>query len=523
MPTLAGWLTGEQVPHEVIDQTLSTMSAVLGRHGGELARTIQPGAGLIAFSDTAHAMQRNEEPPVLDWVPTRRTMLYHRPLSGAHPLYYIENWPAQGNLLFASELKALLALGVPRRLHLAALDALLRYGFIPAPWTLFKDIHIVPAGSILRWQRAKTVVNPTTDYNLDEPSTQRDPIDYLYSQLAQATSALLPFHEQLAALCSGDDASILVTLLATQHTETLFTLAILDYHHASNIHKDVERIASRCHRPGLAITAVDEPAFWIATLTGLEAPSVDTRPLALHQLLHTVAAETGARVVLSGLGASTLCGLGLAQAAGESEQQDVLSGYSQTLIPRQQNTFPLWSQEATSMLRREESWEKSLHARKLARQAARILDKQRRQYYLDLHLRLPDLLVGPAQQLATQERVAIRSPYLSKEVLDTLTRLPALLPNGTWKEQLSTTLLQRYLSYRHSGTSHASLTIPTTSLLRPGTSDVLRQTLLPATIRATGIFSEQAVEELLKRRTVSRELLLVFTTQLVCQLFAVGL
>jgi len=511
------------VPHEVIDQTLSTLSAVLGRHGGELARTIQPGAGLIAFSDTAHAMQRNEEPPVLDWVPARRTMLYHRPLSGAHPLYYIENWPAQGNLLFASELKALLALGVPRRLHLAALDALSRYGFIPAPWTLFKDIHIVPAGSILRWQRAKTLVNPATDYHLDELPKQHDALGHLHSQLAHATSALLPSHEQLATLCSGDDASILVTLLATQHTEALFTLATLDYNHVSNIHKDVERVASRCHRPSLAITAVDEPAFWIATLSGLEAPSMDTRPLALHQLLHTVAAETGARVVLSGLGASTLCGVGLAQAAGESEQKDILACYSQTLVPAQHRKFPLWSQEAVTILRREESWEKSLYARKLARQAARISDKQQRQYYLDLHLRLPDLVVGPAQQLATQERIAIRSPYLSKDVLDTLTRLPALLPDGTRKEHLATTLLYRYLFYRHSGTSHASLAMPTTSLLRPSTSDVLRQTLSPAAIRATGIFSEHAVEELLKRQEASRELLLVFTTQLVCQLFTVGL
>jgi asparagine synthetase B (glutamine-hydrolysing) len=450
-------------------------------------------------------------------------MLYHRPLSGAHPLYYIENWPAQGNLLFASELKALLALGVPRRLHFAALDALSRYGFIPAPWTLFKDIHTVPAGSILRWQHAKTLVNPATNYHLDELPKQHDALDHLYSQLAHATSALLPSHDQLAALFNGDDASILVTLLAAQHTQAPFTLAILDYNHASNVHKDVERVAASCHRPGLAVTAVDDPAFWIATLTALEAPSVDTRPLALHQLLHTVAAETGARTVLSGLGASTVCGVGLAQALGESEQQDILARYSQTLVPPQQRMFPLWSQEAASMLRREESWEKSLHARKLARQAARISDKQRRQYYLDLHLRLPDLVVGPAQQLATQERIAIRSPYLSKDVLDTLTRLPALLPDGTRKEHLSTTLLHRHQSYRHSGTSHASLAVPTTSLLRIDTSDLLRQTLSSAAIRATGLFDEHAVEELLKLQEVSRELLLVFTTQLVCQLFAVGM
>src|SRR5579885_2459324 len=177
MPTLAGWLTGEQVPSEIIEQTLMAMGNVLGQHGGQAAHTIHPGAGLIAFADTAYTMAQQDEPPVLDWSPDRRTLVYRRPLSGLHPLYYIENWPAQGNLLFASEIKALFAVGVPRRLHLAALDTLSRYGFIPAPWTAFKDIYVVPAGSILRWQRAKIVVNHATDYHLDEALTRTNALD----------------------------------------------------------------------------------------------------------------------------------------------------------------------------------------------------------------------------------------------------------------------------------------------------------------------------------------------------------
>src|SRR5579884_3747139 len=200
MPILAGWLTGEQVPQDIIQQTLLTMGEVLGAHGGTPARTVQPGAGLMAYADTAYAMQRNDEPPVLDWVPDRHTLVYRRPLSGMHPLFYIENWPAQGNLLFASEIKALLALGMPRRWHLPALDALLRYGFIPAPWTAFKDIFVVPAGSLLRWQRAKTVMNAATEYHFDAFPTPVDVVDQLHTVLDKATTGALPPHEQLVAL-----------------------------------------------------------------------------------------------------------------------------------------------------------------------------------------------------------------------------------------------------------------------------------------------------------------------------------
>src|SRR4051812_10227120 len=195
MPILAGWLTGEQVPQEVIEQTLATMGQVLQRYGGQPAHTTHLGAGLIAFSDPAYAMQHNDEPSVLDWVPDRRTLVYRRPLSGMYPLYYIADWPAPGNLLFASEIKALLAVGVPRRLHLAALAALLRYGFIPAPWTIFKDIQIVPAGSILRWQRSKIVLNHATDYHLDEPPSGEPSLSHIQNLLDEACANLLPPHE----------------------------------------------------------------------------------------------------------------------------------------------------------------------------------------------------------------------------------------------------------------------------------------------------------------------------------------
>src|SRR5579885_1899615 len=101
MPTLAGWLTGEQVPEETIDQALLAMGEVLGQHGGEPGRMVQPGMGLITFSDAAYSVQRNDEPPVLDWVPERRTLVYRRPLSGMHALYYITEWLTKGKMHFA--------------------------------------------------------------------------------------------------------------------------------------------------------------------------------------------------------------------------------------------------------------------------------------------------------------------------------------------------------------------------------------------------------------------------------------
>lgn len=529
MPILAGWLTGEHVPREIIEQTLSAMGNVLSRYGGQPARTILPGAGLIAFADAAYAMQRNDDPPVLDWVPERRTMVYRRPLSGAHTLYYVADWPAQGNLLFASEIKALFAVGAPRRLHLAALDALLRYGFIPAPWTAFKDIFVIPAGSLLRWQRAKTVVNAATDYHFDKPYAQTDVVDQLHALFDLAAAGALPPHEQLVALTGGGSSSALSTIVAAQHTSAPFVIAAFSHKQRppSKMWKDVEDIASACQHSMLAIAGDDQPEFWTATIAGLEAPCIDTRPLALHQLLHTVATETEARVAMSGLGAHLLLGADVHKLVEHkeevAEQQDVLHWYSQTLSAQPRAAVSrLWSQDAANQIQQEEPWEESLHARKLARRATQFADKQQGWYYLDLRLRLPDLVVNTAQQLAAQERMVVRSPYLHTDVIEMLTRLPLVLNDGAEKSALSTLLTQRYIPTAVAKSSQLPLVAPVKSLLRVEDAELLRQTLSPEALRATEIFDVKVVGGLLQQKEVSRELQLVFTTQLLCQLFGVG-
>ncbi len=530
MPTLAGWLTGEQVPNEIIDQTLTTMGTVLGQHGGNAGRIVQPGFGLITFSEPAYAMQEKIDAPVLDWVPDRRTLVYRRPLSGTHILYYIADWPAEGNLLFATELKALFAVGAPRRLRLTALDALLRYGFIPAPWTAFQDIYVVPAGSILRWQKAKTVMNSAIDYSFDQLPTTTDMLNTLYSLLDTTTAALLPPHEQLVALNSSGIASALVISLIAGLTGKPFTVATIGYEKDGMEERwaKAERLASTFQRPFLAITGVDSPDFWTATIAALESPSINSMPLALHQLLHTASIETGARVAMSGLGAHVLFGKELGSfIETKQEQQDVLAWYEKRLaIQPATSKGGLWTKNAAQLISHEEPWEQTLHARKLARKAAQFSEDWQRWYYLSLHLRLPDFLVGAAEQLAVAERMALRSPYLTSDVMDLVIRLPGVLQNGTRKPEILEALGRKFLQdYRR---EVGPLKAPTASLLRIEDSELLLQTLSKEALRETGIFDPDTVQELLRHKRVEdemapRELLLVFTTQLLCRMFGVRL
>jgi asparagine synthase (glutamine-hydrolysing) len=293
---------------------------------------------------------------------------------------------------------------------------------------------------------------------------------------------------------------------------------------AAKAWREAEHIAKQCQHPFLAITGVDRPEFWIATLAALESPAVDTRPVTLHQLLHTTATETEARVAISGLGAQTLFG-STPQAFLQTQQasQDILQRYCQQTALRQ-DTVSLWSSDVAARLSQAETWEETLHARKLARQAAKFSDQRLGWHYLNLHLRLPDLLVGPTQQLAIQERMAIRTPYLNTDVMDMLTRLPANDGGDEMKAALLKNLLQRYIS--ESARSPLPLSGPIASLQHIADSELLQQTLSTEAIQATGIFNPQLVDSLLKEKLTDanrRKLLLIFTTQLLCQIFGVSL
>ncbi len=518
MPTLAGWITGEQVPQKIIEQTLAAMGAVLGTHGGEPAQSLSPGAGLLAFSDAAYAMRDNDEPPVLDWVPERRTLVYRRPLSGLHPLYYIENWPAKGNLLFASEIKALLAVGAPRRLHLAALDALRRYGFIPAPWTAFKDIQIIPAGSILRWQRAKIVLNSSTDYSLDVAPSTASSMEELRELLEKITTSLLPTQASMVALTNGASASALLALLAASQISP--PSPILTYGYTTSTEagewEASELIAEACDAPFLSILGVDQPDFWPATLLGLEAPCVDTRPLALHQLLHTAAVETQARAALSGLGAGYLLGTTL-PSAEERTEESILRHYRRSLVNEEEHA--IWTADVASVLHNAEAWEETLHARKLARHAEQLKETGQEAYYLDLHLRMPDYAVHSAYALATQERIALRSPYLHAKVLEKLTQWPDAAARSTAPD----TLLRQVMPHlkNSASTAHFPLAVSPASLLQNSVSELVKQVLSQETTHTIGLFDPERVQTLRSHDRASRDLLLVFTTQLLWQLFGI--
>src|SRR5688572_7900867 len=76
----------------------------------------------------------------------QRRLLLARDPFGKKPLYY---WSDGRELLFASEIKALLAGGAPAAFDASGLPEYLAFGYVPTPRTLYRDVFRVPPASTM--------------------------------------------------------------------------------------------------------------------------------------------------------------------------------------------------------------------------------------------------------------------------------------------------------------------------------------------------------------------------------------
>jgi len=85
------------------------------------------------------------------WDARSRELFLARDPYGIKPLYYAET---KEGVFFASQVKALLASGLAsREIESAGLAGFYLWGHVPEPWTLFKGIYALPAGS---WMRVRS-------------------------------------------------------------------------------------------------------------------------------------------------------------------------------------------------------------------------------------------------------------------------------------------------------------------------------------------------------------------------------
>ena len=153
------------------------------------------------------------------WDTRQRRLLLARDRLGIKPLYYRL---LPDGIAFASELKALMALGRPE-IDRSAVRDFLFHGYIPAPKSIYQGIAKLPAGHTLTWTDGHVSIarywDPSTSVTVRSPADTLQELDALLSEVVPAhTLSDVPVG---VFLSGGIDSALTAYYLNAPRTYTL--------------------------------------------------------------------------------------------------------------------------------------------------------------------------------------------------------------------------------------------------------------------------------------------------------------
>src|SRR4051812_19786982 len=244
------------------------------------------------------------------WDARRRRAVLARDRLGVKPLYYAQ---ADGLLVFASELKSLLASGlVDGRLDHEALQAYLTLGYVPAPRTPLAGVSKLLPGHMLVVERGVVHVRRYWRYPHPTP-VERSTEEWsegLLEQLDAAVRDRLMSDVPVGAMLSGGlDSSLVVALMARHSSGAVKTFSVgFREDGPSNELADARRVArlfSTDHHE-VELSLSDQAVEPSELVWSLDEPVADLS--ALGFLCLSELAARSVRVALSGQGADELLG-----------------------------------------------------------------------------------------------------------------------------------------------------------------------------------------------------------------------
>ena len=225
---------------------------------------------------------------------------------GVKPLVYAE---ADGELWFASELRALLAMGAPTGgADLVALAQFLSFLWIPDPRTPHAGMRSVLPGTVVRWtpdgSRASRYCDPLHPEESPSPIKLADAVEELRSRFAEAVQRQMLSDVPIALMASGGVDSSLIWWAAGERVKRAYTIEWAGSTGDERLSEDTSTVRVLSDLLGTPVTFV----------AGEEAP--DNLPRAgdlfadpAHDLARTISRQAsgdGFKVLLSGQGGDEL-------------------------------------------------------------------------------------------------------------------------------------------------------------------------------------------------------------------------
>jgi asparagine synthase (glutamine-hydrolysing) len=220
------------------------------------------------------------------WDPCARAVYLVRDPMGIKPLYWTtihDNDTGEEIVMFASEVRALLASGAVRRLlDPAAIASYLWHGFVVGPHTIIDGVHLLPAATILSIQPGagsggQNSLELRQYWHMPSSGDRRTTVDALREELLNTVKMQLVSDVPLGVFLSGGVDSSAVAAVASDvapdavHTftigfeecaydETRYALQVANAIHS---HHTCVVLTEQTFREQLtdAFTAIDQPTF----------------------------------------------------------------------------------------------------------------------------------------------------------------------------------------------------------------------------------------------------------------------
>lgn len=385
---------------------------------------------------------------------------------GIKPLYYAQ---ADGRLLFASEVRSILASGTVRpAVDPQSLWHYLSFQYVPDPATMFRGISKLAPAHYLHWHDGaiRTVRYWRYEFRPDPsiplPEVAQAVREGLRESVNRHTASDVPLG---AYLSSGIDSSAVVALLRERGPLDTFSVGFSGDHGQVNELAQAEataRLLDTRHHP-VWVSARRYQECWPRIVASQEDPIADPSAPALYFLAE--AAKPHVTVVLSGEGADELFGGypiyaephalrafehlsdPMRRALGDAARhlpagmkgRGFLERGSLPLRRRYLGNAKMFSEEEKRVLMREAApatgWESSHDLLAPLYDATEGMDDVTRMQTVDGHTWLPGDILMKADKMAMAHSVELRVPFLDREVFRIASAIPASyrISHGTTK------------------------------------------------------------------------------------------
>lgn len=491
------------------------------------------------------------------WDERKKLLVLARDRLGIKPLYYAQ---VKGQLIFASEIKAILEAGVSKTIDRQALYDYLSVNYVPGPNSIFTKIKKLPPAHLLIWKNGKASIKRywkplNCEDSENKPLKFQNVNETLLNLLEDSVKAHLVSDVPIGAFLSGGiDSSIVVALASKLYPKKLRTFSVgfveksfNELNYASQIAK---QFSTNHHEIVLNLQAQE-----LTEKVGsyFDEPFADSSALAVFAI--SQAARRQMKVVLTGDGGDEVFGGYVTYQADQLLRvfNKLPIFVREKIIAKLVNRLPashdkmtfefkakrfirgalndplqahfLWKAIFTNDQIAEVLGGKSQSLQPTARLWQEVFDSIESSDIInklmltDLQTSLPDDMLTKVDRMSMANSLEVRVPLLDHKVVEFMANLPShykirrltlkwLLKN-TLKGLLPQSIINRWKAGFH---------VPVASWLKHELKDMLTDYLSPSTLKNEGIFNPRFVQTLIKdhmnkKADYSRELwgLLMFS------------